>query len=141
VCLCPAQVHAQQHLGPVLRLGTACARLNVDEGVIGIELTGEHAPKLERTDLLFVITEISDQLACDLVVVLLDGKLKQLGGIGEPGGQPVENEDDVFQLCPLLAECLCPLGFVPDIGILEFALYFGQALRLALVVKDTPLTR
>jgi hypothetical protein len=41
--LAPAQVHAQQHLRPVLRLGAAGAGLDVDEAVAAIHLAGEHA--------------------------------------------------------------------------------------------------
>src|SRR5690606_30751839 len=43
----PAQVHAQQHLGPVLGLGAAGARLDVDEGVAAVHLAGEHALELQ----------------------------------------------------------------------------------------------
>ena len=39
-----------------------------------------------------------------------------------------------------LTKRLCSLRFVPDIGLLKFALNFGQALRLSVVVKDTPST-
>ena len=52
----------------------------------------------------------------------------------------VESGDDLFELCPLLPQCLCPVRFVPDIRLLEFALNLGQALRLTLVVKDTSST-
>ena len=38
----PAQVHAQQHLGPVLRLGAAGAGMDRDDGVLAIVLAAEH---------------------------------------------------------------------------------------------------
>ena len=38
----------------------------------------------------------------------------------------VEHDDDVLELCTLLAERLCPLGVVPDVRLLEFAMDFGQ---------------
>ena len=43
----PAQVHAQQHLRPVLRLGAAGAGLDVQEGVVRVHLAAEHALELE----------------------------------------------------------------------------------------------
>ena len=46
-----------------------------------------------------------------------------------------------FQLRPLLAECLGTLRFVPDPRVFEFTLNLDQPFRLALVVKDTPLTQ
>ncbi len=45
--VCPTQIHAQQHLSPVLRLSAARARLNFKIGVILVHLTAKHAPKLE----------------------------------------------------------------------------------------------
>ena len=41
---CPAQVHAQQHLRPVLRFSSACARMDGDDGVAHIILAGEQRP-------------------------------------------------------------------------------------------------
>ena len=41
VALGPTQVHAQQHLGPVLRLGSACAGMDRDDGAKPIAFTAE----------------------------------------------------------------------------------------------------
>ena len=46
----PAQVHAQQHLGPVLRLGAAGAGMDRDDGVAGVVLAGEQGFGLELVD-------------------------------------------------------------------------------------------
>jgi hypothetical protein len=46
----------------------------------------------------------------------------------------------LFESRTLLPERLRSIRFIPDIGLLEFALNFGQAFRLAIIVKDTPLT-
>jgi len=40
-------------------------------------------------------------------------------------------------LRPLLTESLRTLRIVPDVGLFQFALDFGQPLGFALVVKDT----
>jgi hypothetical protein len=61
--------------------------------------------------------------------------------IVEASGQRVEGNDDLFQYRTLLPERLRSIGFVPDIGLFEFALNLGQAFRLSIVVKDTPSTR
>lgn len=47
----------------------------------------------------------------------------------------------MFQLAALLAQRLCTLGLIPDIGLFELALYFGEPFRLAVIVKGTPLTQ
>ena len=43
----PAQVHAQEHLGPVLALGAAGSRVDAHDGVAGVELPGEEALLLQ----------------------------------------------------------------------------------------------
>ena len=55
----PAQVHAQQHLGPVLRLGSTGTRLNIEEGIMCIHFTGEHAAKFQSGDIRFKCIQIS----------------------------------------------------------------------------------
>jgi len=46
----------------------------------------------------------------------------------------------LLQLRALLTQRLGALGFVPDIRLFEFALYLGQPLSFALIVKDTSST-
>ncbi len=46
----PAQVHAQQHLGPVLRLGTAGAGMDRHDRVLAIVLAAEHLLGLAGVD-------------------------------------------------------------------------------------------
>ena len=48
----PAQVHAHQHLRPVLRLGAAGAGLDIQEGAVRIHLAGKHALKFELLEVL-----------------------------------------------------------------------------------------
>ena len=48
----PLQVHAQQHLGPVLRLGAAGARMDRDDGVGVVVLAAQHLLDLGAFDLL-----------------------------------------------------------------------------------------
>ena len=48
--LSPSRVHSQNHLCPVLRFGSTGPRLDVEKGVVGVEFTREHAPKLELFD-------------------------------------------------------------------------------------------
>src|SRR5208282_2698431 len=48
----PSLVHAEQHLGPVLRLGPARSRVNRDDGVQVIVFTGEKGLRLNALHLL-----------------------------------------------------------------------------------------
>src|SRR5437667_7398892 len=40
--LCPPQIHPEEHLGPVLRLGPSGAWMDCDDGVLAIVLAAEH---------------------------------------------------------------------------------------------------
>jgi hypothetical protein len=140
VRLGPPQVHAQQHFGPVLRLGAARSRLDVEVGVVGIHLTGKHAPELETGNALLEAAEVTDDFGDGRGVVFFYREFEQFTGIGKAGRELVETDDDLFQLRPFLPERLRTFGLVPDIGLLELALDFGQALGLRIVVKDTSST-
>ena len=48
----PAQVHAEQHLGPVLGLEAARARMDLDDGVARVVLAAEELLQLERVHAL-----------------------------------------------------------------------------------------
>ena len=52
----PAQVHAQQHLGPVLRLGAAGAGMDRDDRVLAIVLAAEHL--LDLAGLHFLVERV-----------------------------------------------------------------------------------
>ncbi|OGI50918.1 MAG: hypothetical protein A3D32_07365 [Candidatus Muproteobacteria bacterium RIFCSPHIGHO2_02_FULL_60_13] len=58
--------------------------------------------------------------------------------MGEFGAQSRERADFGFQFGAFAAEFLRALGIVPEFGLFEFALDFGQALLLGIEVKDTP---
>ncbi len=49
--LCPAQVHAQEHVGPVLGFGATRASLNIQVGVVGVHFAGEHAAEFKLLEL------------------------------------------------------------------------------------------
>jgi hypothetical protein len=61
-------------------------------------------------------------------------------GIDESRRQRIQCCNHFFKLRPLLPQRLRAIGLVPDVRLFELALDFGQAFRLAVVVKDTPLT-
>jgi hypothetical protein len=140
VCFGPAQVHTQYHLGPVLCLGTARARLDVDIRVTRVHLSGEHASKLEAGNALLEACQVLLDLGGGVGIVFFDREREQLVRVTEAVANFVETDDDLFQLRAFLAECLGPFGLIPNVGLFEFALDFRQPFRLAFIVKDTPST-
>ena len=61
-------------------------------------------------------------------------------GIDESRRQRIQSCNHLFKPRPLLPQRLRAIGFAPNVRLFELALDFGQAFRLAVVVKDTPLT-
>jgi hypothetical protein len=137
----PSQVHAQQHFGPVLRLGATCARLNVEIGIVVIHFTGKHSPKFEARQL----TLESLQILCDFIdgrtVVFLFGKRQQVGCLYKASGKRVEIGNDPLQLRAFLAERLGTRRIIPDVRLFQFPLDLGQSLGFVFIVKDTSSAR
>ncbi len=115
--------------------------MNIDVGIVRVHLAREHAAELELAELLFEALEVRLNLGDCVFVVLLGGKVQEVGGIVETGRQLVESYDNGFERGAFLSKRLGSLGVIPDVGLFELALNLGQALLLLIVVKDTPLTR
>ena len=98
VCFAPAQIHAQQHRRPVLRLSAAGAGLNVKKRTVRVHLAGKHAAKFHRCQLLFVAFQIfCDGIGC-VRVLLISRKLQQVARVGQTIGERRKGIDDLFEL-------------------------------------------
>jgi len=71
------------------------------------------------------------------VVALFLRHLEELGVVSQVGRQLVDDDDDVFKRLLFLAQGLGALGVVPDGGVFEFGVDFGEAAGLFIPVKDT----
>src|SRR5690606_24697034 len=134
----PAQVHAQQDLGPVLGLGAAGAGLDVEEGVGRVHLAGEHALELQLLHLTRKAVDVGLDRLHGFGVVLGLGQVEQFGGADQAIGQVADAVDGLVEQGALAPQRLRALGVVPDVRVLELALYFLEALALRVVVKETP---
>ena len=141
LALAVLDVHAQQHRRPVLRLGAAGAGLDVDEGVERVGRVVEHAPEFQPGDVLLDAVDVGGDGVQRVVVVFLARHLEQVAGVGEAGGDAVEDEDDAFERLLLLAEFLRAFGLIPDRRVFEFAADRVQLIVLLIVVKDTSAVR
>ena len=84
----PAQVHAQQHVGPVLGVGAALARLDLADGVVLVVLAGEQAAQLELVEVGAERRRARRSIsAADRVVVLLAGQLGERLGVVDALGR------------------------------------------------------
>ena len=134
----PLQIHAQQHLGPILRFGSAGARLNFDERIVRIEFAVEHAAEFEIAE--FCVDRF--EFACDLVersrIIFRRRHLQQFAHVAETGADPFEIADDAFECGAFLTERLRAIRIVPDVGLLQFEFYLFEAAFAFVEVKDTP---
>ena len=134
----PPQVHAQEHLRPVLRLGASGARLNVHEGIVRVHLAVEHALQLELADAAFEAHRVALDVARRGLIVLAFRELEQLRGIGNGLAGAVELVDLGAQLRAFAAELLRLVRLLPDGGVFQLAIDLFESLLLGVVLKETP---
>jgi hypothetical protein len=96
--------------------------------------------KFQPRYVIFEIIKFGNDFSYSARVFLLSRHLQQFDRIIQPARQFVEPDNDLFELGAFLPERLRTVRIIPYIRYLKFALNFGQPLRLAVVVKDTPLT-
>ena len=120
--LAPAQVHAQQHLGPVLGFGAAGSGLDVEEGVGFVLLALEHAPELQLAEVAVDAGEFVVDVVQGFGIALGDGEIGQIGEIAQGATDVVEPVDDRLQRRLLPPQGLGPAGFVPEIGVRQLPL-------------------
>ena len=58
----PACVHAQEHIGPILRLGTSGTGMNRDDGIFIIVPAAKKGVKLQLAQLLFQGSDFQGKL-------------------------------------------------------------------------------
>jgi hypothetical protein len=134
-------VHALEHRRPVLRLGAAGAGLDVREAVVGVERVGEHAPELERGDVVLDAVHLARDSREDGVVALGARHLEQLGRVAQvrvDRGQAADRRVEGLLLAP---ELLGARRVAPDLGIGEQGFDYAETLLLALEVKGTSAAR
>jgi hypothetical protein len=81
---------------------------------------------------------VRDHRLRGFLVVLAFGQVQQFAGLAQPVFQAGDAVDVLLQAGTLATQGLGVFGVVPDVRVLEFPVYFFQALALGIVVKDTP---
>ena len=131
----PLQIHAQQHLGPVLRLGAAGAGMDGDDGVGAIVLAAEHLLDLGGLD--FALRARRARAADRADVLALPGPFEQHAEVVELAGQRVAQLDFVGQPAAALQRLL-RLGLVlPEVGRGDAGFELGQLAGGVGGVKDS----
>jgi hypothetical protein len=112
--------------------------LDVEVGVVGVGLAGEHAAEFEFGKLGFESIDILGNLRQGIGIVLFRGHRHQLTGVGDALLQDIDGVHHIGQRGALAAQRLGALGIVPDLGVGQFQFDLGQPFLFFRVVKDTP---
>ena len=138
MALGPAQVHAQEHLGPVGGLGAAGAGADGQDGRAVVVLAGEQerGPLAAEVGLEGggVAVELGLQVGVGRLGEQLDGRL-EVGGTGQ---QVVPGVELGAQAVGLAKDLLGAALVVPEAGLLGQRLELADALLLRPEVKDAP---
>jgi len=137
----PAQVHAQQHLRPVLGFSAARPRLDVEKRAVCVHLAVEHALELEVPHLGLEAPGIALDVARRGLITLGGGELEQLAGVGDALGGAIDLGYLRAQARAFAPELLCARRTRPHGRILQLAAHFLEPLLLAVVLKETPEAR
>ena len=136
VRLRPAHVHAQQHLGPVLRLGAAGAGMDFEIAVIGVGLAGEQALELAPRRFRRAAFERRFGIGDDGRLALGLAQLDQLEGVGELPLDPAITADRLVEPGALAHQRLRRRGIIPEARILGLGVQLVEAAIGRLPVKD-----
>ena len=140
----PAQVHAQEHLGPVLALGAPGARVDADDGVAGVELPGEQPLLLQAledpADLGRQPLDLFRQLLGHLVAAgLLGGHVEQHLQVVDLRGEVLVVLQPAPQAAVAGAQLLGVVLVVPEVRGAHRLLEGGDVALQRIGVKDSPL--
>jgi hypothetical protein len=134
----PTQIHAQQHLGPILGLGTARAGLNIKERAVRVHLAVKHALQFEAPDVGFQSLRVLVDVVGGGLVALTLRQLQKLAGVRDPLGGAVDLGCIGTQPGALAPQLLGLLGLGPNGWVLELAADLFEPLFLAVILKETP---
>src|SRR4051812_10191994 len=134
--LAPACVHAQQHLGPVLRLGSAGSGMYGDDRVVAVCFAAE-----QRLCLKFVYLRLErGDLRLEFGVYLF-AFAREVEICGDVFGTTLEFRvagDRVFKALAFAHDALRTFRVGPEIRVADLLLYFIELGAELGSVKDTP---
>jgi hypothetical protein len=131
----PPHVHAKQHLGPVLGLGTARARVDLQDGARRVVLAGQKGAQLELLGVGLESRHGALEIGAD--VLALAGELEQRLRFLEERLELAGRADPRRQQRSFLLEFLGAVRVSPDFGEGQLVLDPFQGLLLAVDIKET----
>jgi hypothetical protein len=137
----PAQVHAQEHLGPVLRIDAAGTGLHRQDGIICVGFAGEQRGRLEPGDVRLGGIELSRELRDQRFALGRIGLLARKVNVGfqiaQKAPELLVRFDRALRLVLLLQNFLRVFLVLPEIGGGGLLNKRGYALAIFGGVKDS----
>jgi len=137
LALGPADVHPDEHLGPVLRLGAARARVHGENRVPGVVWALQHGLEFEIGESDGQLIQLLPQLAFEVWIGRLGDELLHGTGIGQPLVEGVGRVDAGAQGLQLLHDVAGLLLVGPEAGIGLPGLECLQPFAAGIKVKGT----
>src|SRR5256714_2703570 len=131
----PLQVHAQKHLGPVLRVRAARARLYRADGVARVHRAGQEHLGLGLRHLVFEARDEFAQLTCARLV--FGCEFKEHCRIGDRRLETLLSLDDALDAAALLQDFLRGLLVRPEVRLRSLLFEPTQLRALRRYIKET----
>ena len=113
----PAEVHAQEHLRPVLRLRAAGAGVDGDQGVAVVLRPAEEGFGLQVFDVVAKLLELRRQFRDHRLAFVAE--FEEGSNVAELPGQGLLGFDHPLQVLALLQELLGGLRLAPEVGFVQ----------------------
>ena len=136
VRICPADIHPQQHLGPILRLCAAGAGMNFEIAVVAIGLARQQAFELALGRLGAQSLERQLRLGHYAEIALRLTQLDKLARLFDLAFDPPIAADRLVEPGALAEQSLRARRIVPQARILGLRVQLGEAPGRPLPVKD-----
>ena len=135
--LAPAQVHAHEHLRPVLRFGAAGAGMNGQDRGLGVVRARQHDLELELVQLAPEPRQALGDVGVEAAVVArFLGQLEQDVQIGDLGGELADAGEGARELGALADQVLRAAVVLPEGRRRHLGVERGHPLLLGRQVKD-----
>src|SRR5262245_12962360 len=132
----PADIHAFEHLRPILAFGAARAGMNLDIGVIAVSLTREQRLHFAGVGLPPQTLKRLLGFRDDVLVALLLAELDERDLIVELADNAIKRAKRAFDPLALTHQALGAAAVVPEIRGLGLAVELSQPQPRAIGVKD-----
>jgi hypothetical protein len=134
----PSEVHPEEHLGPVGRLGASGTRADREDGAAAVVLAGEEEERALASEVLLEGGDVPRELGFEVPVGAVGQQLRELGGRGRALLQPAPGGDLVAEALGLPQDLLRGTLVIPEAGSEGERVELGDAAILGLEVKDAP---